>query len=361
MESSQNVFIVPTVNNNVISSAINTEDRKLHVDKLFAEREAQRLADLAARAEKREQEKANHETLDYFTTSFTQEYNSVKAQLDGIQTGQTTSSGSTMDAEILITQLQDSASKVELLQKYLNESTSFLPSRTITQYMAQISSLQTQIGQLKQSSAPKKKFAFKSKKPAPVPTQAAKDTSAEVTSKSISVKPDESAEKDEKVPGIQNISEKCISLEGKDVDRQDLVLENLSQCKIRIYGFPSTVHLLNVSSCEIAIGPVSTSVFLDKCHDSTIVFACQQLRCHQSSRCNLYVHITARGIIEDCSQIYFAPYTFQYCDLVKHFQASNLAMDLNHWKRIDDFNWLSKTEPSPNFSFIPDTEQKDFR
>ena len=67
----------------------------------------------------------------------------------------------------------------------------------------------TFLGQLKQSSAPKKKFAFKSKKPAPMPTQAAKDTSAEVTSKIISVKPDESAEKDEKVPGIQNISEKC--------------------------------------------------------------------------------------------------------------------------------------------------------
>ena len=87
MEHSQNVFIVPTVNNNVISSAVNAEDRKLHVDKLFADREAQRLAELAARAEKRDQEKANHETLGYFTSTFTQEYNSVKAQLDSLQTG----------------------------------------------------------------------------------------------------------------------------------------------------------------------------------------------------------------------------------------------------------------------------------
>ena len=145
----QNVFIVPTENNNVFSSS-SAEDRKVHVDKLLAEREALRLAEFAARAEKREQEKANHENLDYFSKTFTQEYNSIVNQLEHLrnQTTATSSSsgGVASDENDLISHLQDLASKVELLQKYLNESTSFLPSRTITQFMAQISSLQNQIG-----------------------------------------------------------------------------------------------------------------------------------------------------------------------------------------------------------------------
>ena len=128
----------------------------------------------------------------------------------------------------------------------------------------------------------------------------------------------------------------------------------------RILGSPSTVHLLKVNNSQIMIGPVSTSVFLDKCHNSTIVFACQQLRCHSSSKCNLYVHITARGIIEDCNEIYFGPYTFEYHELEQHFKASNLTREVNNWKRIDDFNWLSKTETSPNFSFIPESQWKQF-
>ena len=141
--------------------------------------------------------------MGYFTSTFTQEYNSVKTQLDSLQTGQTTS-GSTnedhpKDPDSLLVQLQDTASKVELLQKYLNESTSFLPSRTITQFMGQISTLHAQIGQLKQSSAPKKKFAFKSKKTAPISSQAAKETSSEVTAKTNTVKTDEESTRKDQI------------------------------------------------------------------------------------------------------------------------------------------------------------------
>jgi len=337
-----------TINNNEVSS----EDRKKTLGNILEEREVQRQAEIASRNEKRRQEKAAHENQDLFSVSFTAESDKIKEDLDRLK-----ASSGNVDPTVVLNDLQNINVEIDLIQKHFNESTSFLPVRSVSHYTNQIKLLQDTAAQIKESLAPTKKFAFRVRKKAKdaVPKLVephssvfdAKDTSQQ---NAFSVK-----------PLFDSLKECTLSINRDKIDAQDVVLQNISKSHIKILGCPATLHLLNVDSSEILIGPCSTSVFLEKCSNSTIALACQQLRCHSTNSCELYVHITSRGIIEDCENIKIAPYSLTYSDLEKDFCSANLPRDRNNWNKIDDFNWLSKSEKSPNFIFIPESERKSFQ
>ena len=85
--------------------------------------------------------------------------------------------------------------------------------------------------------------------------------------------------------------------------------------------------------------------------------ACQQLRTHETTESDFYLHVTSKGIIEDCHLTRFAPYKFSYEGSVTDVLESGLSSDVNNWDDIDDFNWLSSDQPSPNWSLIPEEER----
>jgi hypothetical protein len=78
----------------------------------------------------------------------------------------------------------------------------------------------------------------------------------------------------------------------------------------------------------------------------TFVVACQQLRTHETTDSDFYLHVTSKGIVEDCSRTRFAPYSFRYDGSDDDFAESGLSSDVNHWNEIDDFNWLSSDQVS---------------
>ena len=55
-------------------------------------------------------------------------------------------------------------------------------------------------------------------------------------------------------------------------------------------------------------------------HDSNIHFLLQ-LRVHRTTRSTVCVHVTSSGIIEDCSDMRFAPYNFTYEGIEEHFKV----------------------------------------
>ncbi len=129
---------------------------------------------------------------------------------------------------------------------------------------------------------------------------------------------------------------------------------------------------------RVLCGPVSSSVFVDDCKDCVFVVACQQLRIHTTTHCTFYVHVTSRSIIEDCSLITFAPYSWTYPELNEQFkvrptiiicaynvnqsmQISGLDQSVNNWRIVDDFNWLATSDPSPNWSILPDQDRTLFQ
>ena len=84
------------------------------------------------------------------------------------------------------------------------------------------------------------------------------------------------------------------------VARKDVIINGLgdeSLCNkiiVNILGNPGTIHATNLSNVIILCGPVSTSVFVEKCVNCDFVVACQQLRIHTSQQSNFYLHVTAK-------------------------------------------------------------------
>ena len=144
------------------------------------------------------------------------------------------------------------------------------------------------------------------------------------------------------------------------MSNRDIWLHDLENCSVVIKGVPSTLHMTQLVNCRVVGGPVLSSVFLDNCRDSKIVFGCQQLRCHKSSRCDFYLHIRSRAIIEDCSECRFAPYSRDYPGREEEFAKAELEPGINNWDQVDDFNWLSSVEPSPHWSVLKGDERLNF-
>lgn len=80
-------------------------------------------------------------------------------------------------------------------------------------------------------------------------------------------------------------------------------------------GRPSllgSVRIEHTTGCDIKLGACCTSVYLDSVTDCTIQILSHQLRIHECKGCRLYVRVNSHPIIEDCSDMGFAPYTYNY-------------------------------------------------
>jgi len=118
------------------------------------------------------------------------------------------------------------------------------------------------------------------------------------------------------------------------------------------------VHATNLTDVTFLCGPVQTSIFIDNCVNCTFVLACQQLRTHTTQDSKFYLKVTAKGIIEDCKGLQFAPYNLDYPDIGSHMTKSGLDPDSNLWDDIDDFNWLYSGKQSPNWSLLPEESRQ---
>ena len=123
------------------------------------------------------------------------------------------------------------------------------------------------------------------------------------------------------------------------------------------------LRLEELTNCTVLCGPVSGSVYVDKCQGCTIFVAARQIRIHRSVGCDFCV-CTARRvarcsesrmravrlrltrnvlsattlvsgpIIEDCSSMRFAPFTFRYPALDAHLAAANLSLASHAWSDV---------------------------
>lgn len=117
-------------------------------------------------------------------------------------------------------------------------------------------------------------------------------------------------------------------------------------------GAPTTVHIADVTNSIISCGPVTTSVFVESVASTIFHLACQQLRIHETTDCDFFIHVTSKAIIEDCRKVRFGIYDFNYPTRDEDYKQSGLNRNVNNWREIDDFNWLVAGQPSPNWSLI---------
>ena len=102
---------------------------------------------------------------------------------------------------------------------------------------------------------------------------------------------------------IKEKSNEIIEVDANDVLGQDVMLSQLSNCTITIKSNPVTLHATNLTNCILKCGPVQTSVYFEECNNCTFSLACQQMRAHNSRKTKIYLHVTSKGIIEDCHDI----------------------------------------------------------
>ncbi|KAK1793740.1 hypothetical protein P4O66_001474 [Electrophorus voltai] len=311
-------------------------------------RDQARLEELERRRNEKESQSVAEENVDYFTATFSAE----KAAIEDL-----ISSCANTDHEKATKMLEDATLKTQQLQKFLNDSVMFLTQYELRQAQASLQKLQGSVVERRAEVMPKKKFAFRSRTArtsqpsASMPVGDKDKTTYFVGNAAVHVRA--SAEQ----CGFSNVDSQVLIKRSEEIQQRDVLLSHLADCKVILYGSPNTLHIKNVRDCQILCGPVSSSVFVDECTGCTLVFACQQLRTHNTTATQVYLHVTSRAIIEDCHGVSFAPFNWTYQGMDNDFRVSGLDPKRNNWSQVDDFNWLASGTPSPNWTVIPESER----
>lgn len=309
----------------------------------LSRRDAQRLEKLQKAHKAREEVDACDENEDYFSGAFKIKSEYIEDMLSQVPT---------IESNALPSHFDNIKREVNELQKHVATSSFFLKEFNMRKYLGIVQNLQSKCYELEDHYVPRKKFGFSKKK---LPKSHSQKQGS--LDESDGVGKIDSNKWDEKLFGFDSQENKFLLLENDELFQRDVALRNLKNCTIGLKGVMGTLHLTNLDNCVVLSGPVTSSVFVDKCTNCKIVTACQQLRMHTSTNCDIYLHVTSKGIVEDCSSIYMAPYNLYYQDLEKHFNMSSLDRNSNHWDKLDDFNWLAPDVPSPNWSVLDQSQR----
>lgn len=311
----------------------------------LSRRDAQRLEKLQKAHKAREEVDACDENEDYFSGSFKIKSEYVEDLLAQVPT---------IDNSMLPSHFDIIKKEINELQKYVVTSTFFLKEFNLRKFLGIVQNLQTKCYELEDRYVPRKKFGFSKKK---LPKSHSQKQNLMDEADGAAKK--DSNKWDENLFGFSSKENEVLLLENDELYRRDVALRNLKNCTIGLKGLMGTLHLINLENCIVLSGPVTSSVFVDKCTNCKIVIACQQLRMHTSTKCDVYLHVTSKGIVEDCSEIRTAPYNLFYDNLEKHYESSSLDRNSNNWDNLDDFNWLAPDVSSPNWSVLDVSERID--
>ncbi|NXJ87452.1 TBCC protein, partial [Corythaixoides concolor] len=303
-------------------------------------REAERQQGVERQRQKKEAQVVKEEQSEFFMAAFAREREAVEALL---------AAGP----------LEEAAARLQGLQKLLTESVRFLAPYEVRQGQEAVARLQGDLAARRQQLQPKKKFAFRALKKGapgnePRPAEPARPA---VAAPAPGHGPAEGEPGGPPLCGFSGAQDEELELGPAELLQRDVVLSELRGCRVRLRGNANTLRVRDCRGCTVLCGPVSTSVLVDGCSDCLLVLACQQLRTHRTRDSRFYVQVTSRAVIEDCTTVCFAPYTWSYPGIEMDFESSGLDRNRNNWNLVDDFDWLVTDKPSPNWSLIPEQER----
>lgn len=308
---------------------------KEKITEILNRRHKEREIQIQAAKLEREKDADETEAIQFFESSFEEKVKGIGSSLAGV-------AKSECKAQVFA----EVQNEIYDLQRYLSTSTFFLNEYKIKVCQNTITDLCKQLESLKSELIPKKKFGFKSKK-------LVKTSQEKYTLDKLDGAKDPSATEDRMKWTFANRKNELIELPRDKVDDQTITGSDLTNCIIRLEGHSGSLQFAKLENCLVICGPTARSIFLDDCNNCKFVVACQQLRCHRSRNCDLYLKVTSRAIIEDCQQIQVAEYNSSYDALDDDLVKSGLDPAVNNWNVLDDFNWLATDKPSPNWSTLP--------
>ncbi|RDA86360.1 hypothetical protein CP532_4338 [Ophiocordyceps camponoti-leonardi (nom. inval.)] len=131
-------------------------------------------------------------------------------------------------------------------------------------------------------------------------------------------------------------------------------LTNLRNCIVdmsvpTVQGKPFPgLSLKSINNSLIVAGRVSGPVHITDVSDSILVVVARQVRIHDCSNVDVYLHCSSHPIIEDCTGMRFAP-------LPKCYVTEVESTTENQWDQVDDFKWL-KAGHSPNWTTLSEAQ-----
>ncbi|KAK6636076.1 hypothetical protein RUM43_009728 [Polyplax serrata] len=288
--------------------------------------------------EKNNLDLTNYEEIEKFTEDFNEKQKEI---------GKNLSLTETIDPGKLYQHFSDLNDEIQMLQRFYSNATIFLRLYDRKVCQATLHDLQSRLKDLENRFLPKKKFGFKNR------TNKVDRTEAKNGMKKANAASNKNTTylKGEAC-GFCLRENETLCLKGEQINKKDVLLADLKNCSVELYGNPSTLHMTNMDNCQVFSGPITTSVFVERVKDSSLHLACQQLRIHETVNTNIYAHITSKAIIEDSKDVRFGIYKLNYEGLEDDYRSSGLNREVNNWDKVDDFNWLAIDKPSPNWSTL---------
>ncbi|KAK9753509.1 Tubulin binding cofactor C [Popillia japonica] len=320
-------------------------DRKIE---MLTKRDLERKLDLQKEQEIRNLTNADNEKIDYFESVFNEKRQFIADAIDEAHN---------IDIDKLGVHFNNISRDILILQKYLAASNIFLRGYDIKIYQQVLQNLTNQARDLEDKLLPKKKFGFKNKKSQKIDIGNGINGNRKKTIDEVDSCAPTKLDAFEDLNAVSDRSDTNLVLSNSQIFKKDILLSKLNNCKIKLFGSPSTLHMNYLKDCYIFCGPVSTSIFVESCENCTFVIACQQLRLHSSKNINIYLHVTSRAIMEDSSNIFIAPYNLEYENIQEDFKKSGLDGCSNNWTAIDDFNWLKLDKKSPNWNVLDEAKR----
>ncbi|NXF08135.1 TBCC protein, partial [Smithornis capensis] len=302
-------------------------------------REAERQQGVERQRQKKEAQVVKEEQSEFFLAAFAREREAVEALM---------AAGA----------LEEGAARLQALQKLLTGSVRFLAPYEVRQGQEAVARLQADLAARRQQLQPKKKFAFRALKKEAAPGSAPR--LAETAPPAPAAPGPGLAEGEAGGPpscGFSGAQDEELELGPAELLQRDVLLSELRGCRVRLRGNANTLRVRDCHGCTVLCGPVSTSVLVDGCSGCLLALACQQLRTHRTRGCRFFVQVTSRAVIEGCTGVSFAPYSWSYPGIEADFESSGLDRGSNNWNLVDDFDWLATDKPSPNWRVIPEQER----
>ena len=147
-----------------------------------------------------------------------------------------------------------------------------------------------------------------------------------------------------------------VRLTEEDVGSRGFVVEQCTECRIRLEGTLLALQLRDLKRCTVVVvGHVKGATMMFQMEDCHIYIASAQVRIHDSQRTSLFLRVRSNPIIEHSTEMQFgpliAPIPQLSSDAISALERARDALcDENGlWGAVNDFNWLKET-PSPNWS-----------
>ncbi|KAF9211774.1 hypothetical protein BGZ59_007611, partial [Podila verticillata] len=287
-----------------------------------------------------------------FRAVFDPEKQSIEAALSGLDQVPKTEIQAAVDSLV---------QRIHALERTVTEKITILPAHDARVCLEAVKSMSERLSQLRVKLIPKQKFSFKSRKsasaspsPAPASPSPRPSTPKRSIDQSLFMKFEDRTGEHLFIGSLPVPSDESGAA-------KDVALTNLTNCTVNlVHNIPlGAIHIKNLKQCTLVIPPVSGSILLHDCEGCTLIGACHQSRMHTSNNMDIYLHVTSEPIIEDCTDMRFAPYgqVLPSEQLDRLFEVAQLDQTKNFYDHVKDFNWL-RQQQSPNWRVLDATEVK---